>query len=314
MLGLSNETMILVATAVSTTLLFLIVGAMFRRDPLDARIKSVKAQRGARRATGSGATARETMAQFMRQTVDKLDLLRSNQAKQIVDRLAQAGWRRPDATVFYLFCKIAMPLLFAAAALFAMYGLDMFQLAAMTKLIVVIVVALAGSYGPELFIRNAVQRRATEIRRNLPDALDLMVVCTEAGLSLDAALERVAREIAGNSEAMADELGHAVIELRFLPERRKALENLARRTAEVPGVQALVNTLIQTERFGTPLGQSLRVLAAELRTQRMVKAEEKAARLPAIMTVPLILFILPALFLVLLGPAILDLIDMFSKM
>src|SRR3546814_4695293 len=103
---------------------------------------------------------------------------------------------------------------------------------------------------------------------------------------------------------MADELGHAVIELRFLPERRKALENLAPRTAVVPGVQALVNTLIQTERFGTPLAQSLRVLAAELRPQRMVKAEAKAQRLPAILTVPLILFLLPALFLVLLGPEI----------
>jgi len=314
MLGLSTETLILFGTAISTVFFFLVIGMMFRRDPMDARIKSVMAQRGARRSTTRNSGTRESMAQFMRKTVDKFDLLRSNQAKQIAERLAQAGWRRSDATIVYLFCKIAMPVVVAALAVFAIYGLNMFNLSGTMKLFAVIGAALAGSYAPELFIRNAINRRATEVRRNLPDALDLLVVCTEAGLSLDAALERVAREIAGNSLAMADELGHAVIELRFLPERRKALEHLAQRTVSVPGVQALVNTLIQTERFGTPLAQSLRVLAAELRTQRMVKAEEKAARLPAIMTVPLIVFILPALFLVLLSPAILDLIDMFSKM
>ncbi|MFN4088482.1 MAG: type II secretion system F family protein [Alphaproteobacteria bacterium] len=314
MLGLSTELMIVVGTAVSTTLLFLIVAMAFRRDPMDARIKSVMAQRGARRSAARNLGARQSMAVFMRRTVEKFDLLRSNQAKQMSERLAQAGWRRADATIVYLFCKTVLPLGVAAMAIFAVYGLNLFSLSPLMKLVVVIGAALAGSYAPELFIRNAVQKRATEVRRNLPDALDLMVVCTEAGLALDAAMERVAREIAGNSLAMADELGHAVIELRFLPERRKALENLAQRTVSVPGVQALVNTLIQTERFGTPLAQSLRVLAAELRTQRMVKAEEKAARLPAIMTVPLIVFILPALFLVLLGPAILDLIDMFAKM
>ena len=314
MMGLSTETVILFATGISTMLVFLVVAMMFRRDPMDARIKSVAAPRGARRSTTRNAGTRESMAQFMRKTVDRFDLLRSNQAKQIAERLAQAGWRRSDATIVYLFCKIVLPLGVAATAVFAVYGLNMFHLSPTMKLLAVIGTALCGSYLPELFIRNAITRRATEVRRNLPDALDLMVVCTEAGLSLDAAMERVAREIAGNSLAMADEIGHTVIELRFLPERRKALEHLAQRTAAVPGVQALVNTLIQTERFGTPLAQSLRVLAAELRTQRMVKAEEKAARLPAIMTVPLIVFILPALFLVLLSPAILDLIDMFSKM
>ena len=212
----------------------------------------------------------------------------------------------------YLFCKVTLPLA-AAGGMFLMYALGLLHLSPLMQVGVSIGGVLAGSYLPELFIRNAVARRSLELRKTLPDALDLLVVCTEAGLALDAALDRVAREIGSNSAAMGDELGHTVLELRFLPERRKALENLARRT-DVSGIQALVNTLIQTERFGTPLAQSLRVLAAEMRTQRMVRAEEKAARLPAIMTVPLIIFILPALFVILIGPAALDLIDTFSGM
>jgi tight adherence protein C len=137
----------------------------------------------------------------------------------------------------------------------------------------------------------------------LPDALDLFVICTEAGLSLDAAVTRVGREIGGSCPELADELGLTAIELGFLPDRRDALLNLARRVA-APQVRGLVNTLVQTEKYGTPLAQSLRVLAAEFRDTRMMKAEEKAARLPAILTVPMIAFILPPLFVVLLGPAI----------
>jgi tight adherence protein C len=151
------------------------------------------------------------------------------------------------------------------------------------------------------------------MQKALPDALDLMVICAEAGLSLDAAINRVASEISPTSPALADEFGLTLLELRFLPDRRQALENLAKRV-ELKAVQALVNTLFQTDKFGTPLAQALRVLAHELRSERMLRAEEKAARLPAVMTVPLIVFILPALFVVLLGPAILDLGDVFTKM
>ena len=286
------------------------------RDPIAARIKAVTQSRVGRRPSSAGSGHKQrteySFAQLMHSTVERLNLMRSKQAAAIANRLAQAGWRRPDAVVVYLFCKLALPITLAAA-MFVIYALGLIHFSPMMQLGVSIGAILAGSYLPELYIRNAVTRRSHELRKNLPDCLDLLVVCTEAGLALDAALDRVAREIGGNSVAMADELGHVVLELRFLPERRKALENLAKRT-EVPGIQALVNTLIQTERFGTPLAQSLRVLAAEMRTQRMVRAEEKAARLPAIMTVPLILFILPALFVVLMGPAVLDLMDTFGAM
>src|SRR3546814_10229098 len=162
MLGLSMEMAMLVGTAVSTMLVVVVVAMMLRRDPMDARIKSVMAQRGARRGASRNAGTRETMAQFMRQTVDRLDLLRSNQAKQIVERLAQGGWRRSDATVVYLFCKVALPVVAAAAALFAVYGLDMFALSPTMKLFAVIVVALLGSYAPEIFIRSEERRVGKE--------------------------------------------------------------------------------------------------------------------------------------------------------
>ena len=305
-----------VGVLAATFCLYLALLVLFLwRDPIAARIKAVGQSQVGRR-TSTTATHKppteHSLSALMRITVERLNLLRSNQAALITNRLAQAGWRRPDAAIGYLFCKVSLPLALAAAV-FVVYGLGLVQFSPMMQLTVAMAAVVAGSYLPELYIRNAVTRRSKELRKNLPDALDLMVVCTEAGLALDAALDRVAREIGGNSEAMADELGHVVLELRFLPERRKALENLAKRS-EVPGIQALVNTLIQTERFGTPLAQSLRVLAAEMRTQRMVRAEEKAARLPAIMTVPLIIFILPALFVVLMGPAVLDLVDTFSAM
>jgi tight adherence protein C len=174
-------------------------------------------------------------------------------------------------------------------------------------------VALAGSWLPDVLVKNQAQKRAESIRKGLPDALDLMVICAEAGLSLDATFKRVAREIRPTSLALADEFGLTLLELRFMPERRRALENLAKRV-ELQGMTNLVNTLFQTEKFGTPLAQALRVLAAEMRDERMLRAEEKAARLPAVMTIPLIVFIMPALFIVLMGPAIMDVAAVFQQM
>lgn len=145
---------------------------------------------------------------------------------------------------------------------------------------------------------------------SFPNSLDLLVICAEAGLSLDAALTRVARDLGPAAPHLADELGLTAVELGFLPNRRQALQNLARRT-DLPALRAVVNTLVQTERYGTPLAQALRVLAAEFREERMLKAEEKAARLPAILTVPMIIFILPTLFVVLIGPAMVRVVHNF---
>jgi tight adherence protein C len=159
-----------------------------------------------------------------------------------------------------------------------------------------------------MLIKNAGDKRIKKLTMALPDALDLLVICAEAGLSLEAAVKRVGQEISSASADMSDEFLLTAIELNFLPDRTKALQNLVKRT-DLPKLRALVNSLIQSERFGTPLANSLRVLSAEFRNERMMKAEEKAAKLPAIMTVPMIVFILPSLFIVIIGPVILHIID-----
>jgi tight adherence protein C len=169
-----------------------------------------------------------------------------------------------------------------------------------------------GFMGPDLFIKNAISKRQTAMRKGLPDALDLMVICAEAGLSLDAMLKRVSEEFAQSSPELAEELQLTSLEVGFLPDRRQALQNLNNRT-NMPGIRGVVNALIQSDKYGTPLAQSLRVLSHEFREERMLRAEEKAARLPAMMTVPMIVFILPPLFIVLIGPAILRVIDALGK-
>ena len=166
---------------------------------------------------------------------------------------------------------------------------------------------------PDIIAKNAAQKRQDKISKSLPDTMDLMVICAEAGLSLDAALSRVAKEIETNSPELADELGLTGLELGFLPDRRTALKNLAIRT-DLSIVRGLVNTLLQSERYGTPVALSLRVMSAESRDERMLKAEEKAARLPALLTVPMILFILPPLFVILIGPAVISTMDALSAM
>jgi tight adherence protein C len=179
--------------------------------------------------------------------------------------------------------------------------------------IVPLMADLGGFYAPDVAVRNAVMKREQAIRKGLPDALDLLVICAGAGLSMDAALTRVAREIAPAAPEVAEELGLTAIELGFLPDRRKALDNLTRR-CQIEPMRGVVNTLKQTEKYGTPLAHSLRVLASEYRSERMLKAEAKAAKLPAVLTVPMIIFILPPLMIVLIGPGILQTVDALSQL
>jgi tight adherence protein C len=169
-----------------------------------------------------------------------------------------------------------------------------------------------GYKGPDIYVQNLITKRTAAIRKGLPDALDLLVICAEAGLTVDAAFTRVAKELGRAYPELGDEFALTAIELSFLSERRQAFENLAYRV-DLDSVRGVVTTMIQTERYGTPLASALRVLSAEFRNERMMRAEEKAARLPAIMTVPLILFILPVLFIVILGPAACSIADAFSS-
>lgn len=287
--------------------------ALLERDPGRARARMLQQRRqelqAATRAGRPGPRRAMPGARSLAQRLASLlKLAQSGADERLRDRLAQAGLRSPQARPVYLVAKLAAPLAAGIVALFLVYGGNLAGKAPTTRLLVLVGAVLAGFYLPELYLSNRIAKRRQALQRALPDGLDLLVVCAEAGLSLDVALNRVAEEIGATSPELAEEFGLTAVELNFMPERRQALLNLGRRV-DLPAVRGVVNTLVQTEKYGTPLSQSLRVLSAEFRDQRMLKAEEKAARLPATLTVPMIVFILPTLFVVLMGPAILDVYD-----
>jgi tight adherence protein C len=254
---------------------------------------------------------RRSAVGLMRETVTRLDLLRSKHAAEARDMLACAGIRSRDAMVGYLFARVSLPFLFSIALLADANVFHLLPISPSFGFVPPMIGLVLGFYAPTIYLRNAAAKRAKQIQLALPDGLDLMVICAEAGLSLDATLVRVSRELSHGSPELAEELAITAAELTFLPERRMAFDNLNARTNS-DGIRAVVNTLLQTAKFGTPLAQSLRVLANEMRTARMTRAEEKAARLPALLTVPMIVFILPTLFIVLLGPAAIGVIDTFA--
>ncbi len=244
----------------------------------------------------------------LRSLLARLKLLSGEEARKGGELLANAGWRARDALTILMGVRLALPAIMGLGAFAVCMTQD--EMPTMIRLTTTFGSAFAGTYLPLLAVRRLVKRRQQNIRKQLPDALDLLVICAEAGLSLDAALTRVAADLGHAAPELADELGLTAVELGFLPNRRQALQNLARRT-DVPEIRGVVNTLMQTERYGTPLAQALRVLAAEFREERLLRAEEKAARLPATLTVPMIVFILPTLFVVLIGPAAVRVIHTF---
>ena len=239
---------------------------------------------------------------FLQAGLARAGLLRSDEARIAALLLAQAGWRHETALTALLAARIVLPLGFGASGwgLALGFGVHGFALA-----LAVAGAIFLGSYAPTAYVRNSAIKRRAAIQRALPDALDLFVICAEAGLSLDMAMRRVAQEMTLATPELADELALTSVELGFLPKRSDALANWAARVP-LPAVRGIVNILAQTERYGTPLAQSLRILAAEFRNGRMMAAEEKAARLPAILTIPMIVFVLPPLFIVLIGPAIIQ--------
>jgi len=239
--------------------------------------------------------------------------MKTRHAEETAETLVAAGWRSKDALTYFLAAKVTLPMAFGVGGAALVFGLPMGEMPVMVKSMLAMFGAIIGAYGPNIIVKNAAVKRQDALNKGLPDALDLLVICAEAGLSLDAAFSRVARETERACAEIADEFKPTAIELGLLPDRRRALENLARRT-RFPALRAVVGTLLQTEVYGTPLAQSLRVLSSEQRDTRMMRAEEKAARLPATLTIPLILFILPALFVVLLEPAALSTIDNLLSM
>jgi len=310
-----DETTIAVLAGMLVFVSVLALGnALVPHDPMASRLRSHQKRREQLRAgilSGNAVNDRKRASVgLLKRLLDRLQLLRGDEARKTTDQLAQAGWRSRDALVVYLGLRLVLPFLGAIAAVFLLVAF-MPQATGMNKLLGVLVAGIVFAFVPVYGLKQAIKGRQTRLRRQLPDGLDLLVICAEAGLSLDAALARVARELGLSCPDLADELGLTSVELGFLPNRRQALMNLTKRT-DLPAIRGVVNTLVQTERYGTPIAHSLRVLSAEFREERMLKAEEKAAKLPATLTVPMILFILPTLFIVLIGPAIIQVIATFK--
>jgi tight adherence protein C len=311
--GLTADDLLLVLLAGVAFITVLAVWyGLLERHPMERRARMLAARRAELRGQmlkdrGHSRRQQESLS-VMRRVVVLLKLVQSQQSSKLNDRLAQAGLRSRDATIVFLFFKVATPVLLGAAVFVLVYLLEIGDLSPATRLCVVLAGAALGFFAPELYVSNLTSKRQLSLSRGLPDALDLLVICAESGLALDVALERVANEVGGANPVLGEELQLTSIELGFLPERRQALINLSRRT-NLASIRGVVNTLLQTEKYGTPLSQSLRVLANEFRDQRLLRAEEKAARLPATLTVPMIVFILPVLFIVLIGPAIISVMD-----
>jgi tight adherence protein C len=314
--GFFDETGIAIVGGIGVFVTLIALGRAFvPHDPMAARIKSHQQRRQhllQEILTGSdnNVKAERASVNVIRGLVERLKLTRGDEARKTVDKLAQAGWRSRDMLILYMGARFLLPFVVGIGALGVVVLMGE-SLSAMTAVGAAGAGVLIGGYAPVLFLKNSIAHRYQKLRKQLPDALDLLVICAEAGLSLDAALTRVARELGASAPELADEIGLTAIELGFLPNRRQALLNLVRRS-DIPPIRAVINTLTQTERYGTPLAHSLRVLASEFRDERMMKAEEKAARLPAIMTVPMILFILPCLFIVIIGPAIIRALEAFK--
>jgi tight adherence protein C len=307
------------AALFGVTAFFVVVAvwqALRARDPIVTRAKSLITRRSELMAQylGHGRHRDRPMARgMMASIVMRFRLLQGKKTGDMRERLAQAGLRSREALITLLFCKLCFPLAFGAGALILFEGMGAYNLSSSGKLMVCIGSVLVGAMAPDIWVKNKITKRQHAIRKSVPDALDLLVICVEAGLSLDAALARVSRELGRGMPELADEFQLTSLELGFLPERRQALDNLAKRVPQA-SIRAIASSLLQTEKYGTPLAQSLRVLAAEFRNERMMRAEEKAARLPATLTVPMVVFILPTLFIVLIGPAVIHVIDSLSKM
>ena len=310
----------ILAGLAAMAVLFAIYTAVTIRDPMQKRVKALNERRDELKSGILTQSARKRASlvrktettDWMKEALDKLNVLQQSQLEVIQQKLFQAGIRRKELGIVVIFARMVLPIVLGGTTAFLVYGINYFPEWGSFKKLMAFAAALGIGYkGPEIYIGNIITKRTDAIRKGLPDALDLLVICAEAGLTVDAAFNRVARELGRAYPELGDEFALTAIELSFLSERRQAFENLAYRV-NLEAVKGVTTTMVQTERYGTPLASALRVLSAEFRNERMMRAEEKAARLPAIMTVPLILFILPVLFVVILGPAACSIADAFA--
>ncbi|SFJ71612.1 type II secretion system F family protein [Caulobacter sp. UNC279MFTsu5.1] len=275
-----------------------------RREELRRRSREALSQKG-------GGSLRHVDEGMYKSVVDRLQLSRLLEDPKVVDKLAQAGFRGPKPVSTFYFFRFLMPFVFAVVVAFYLYVVNGFGLLPVQKIAACFFALTAGYYAPNLYISNIAQKRRESIVQAFPDALDLMLICVESGMSIEAAIAKVGAEVGSASMELAEELSLLTAELSYLPERRLAYEGLARRTNH-PGIRSVVTAMIQAERYGTPLGAALRVMAKENRELRLSAAEKKAAALPAKLTVPMIVFFLPVLFIVIMGPAIIKIQDVMK--
>lgn len=303
---------------VAIVVVWIIWKVLLESNPLDARLRAVSQRRRelvkeAKKQVSRRAKDKTKQISLMKRIVGKLKLhKKDSNTVDIKLQLLRAGYRGRDAVTLFLFSKVALG---GGTGLFfflLIFAGGSYKTKPAMAFLSIFTITLFGWFLPNILVKNQAVKRKTILRKAMPDALDLLVICAEAGLSLDSGMDRVGKEIGQTYPILGEEFGLTSVELGLLPERTKALQNLADRV-DLQSVTSLVNTLIQTERYGTPLAQALRVLAGEMREERMMKAEEKAARLPAIMTVPMILFILPTLFIIIIGPAAIKVMGAMAK-
>ena len=302
---------ILAAMAAAATVITLAM-PLLDKGNLNRRLKAVayereqiRARERERLAKGSAVSLRQRPKAYMKQVVDQFNLgkwLGTDTAKQ---QLTMAGYRGAQAEIAFLFFRLVMPVACLLFAIFYLFILKVFDQPTLIRVGAVTLFTFFGFKLPEIFLANKTKKRQHSIRLAWPDTLDLLMICVESGMSIEAAFRRVSTEVGIQSVALAEELTLTTAELSFLPERRLAYENLGNRTGLEP-VKSVMTALIQAERYGTPLGQALRVLSQESRDQRMNEAEKKAAALPPKLTVPMILFFLPVLFIVIMTPALIQ--------
>lgn len=308
----------ILAGVAAMAVLFAIYTAITIKDPMTKRVKALEGRREELKLglVTAGAKKRQSLVRKtnttdkVRDTLGNMKVLQQSQVEEMQQKLAWAGFRNKEVAVILIGLRMILPLVFGTIAAVLLYGVEIYPDWEFKRVAALGATLFLSYKGPEIYLSNIAGKRTDAIRKGLPDALDLLVICAEAGLTVDAAFNRVARELGRAYPELGDEFALTAIELSFLNERKKAFDNMAHRV-NLEAVKGVVTTMVQTERYGTPLASALRVLSAEFRNERMMRAEEKAARLPAIMTVPLIMFILPVLFIVILGPAACDISDSF---
>ena len=303
----------LLAACAAGATFYTIIQSLITRDKLSQRMRGVadhreKLKRQQRENFNSRVNLRNTSQGPLKALADNLRLFEVFDAGEAQKTLFQAGFRGERPVVVFMAARFGMPFLAAALVAVYVYVLGDVDIDDFGKLIVTLFGFLVGTYIPVIYVKNIKAKRQEAIQLAWPDALDLLLICVESGMSIELALNKVSAEVGLNSPELAEELGLTVAELSYLEERRRAFLNLAERTG-LEVVKAATMALIQSERYGTPLGQSLRVLASDSREARMQQAEKKAAALPPKLTVPMIVFFLPVLFAVILGPAILGIME-----